>query len=74
MRSSSETPELALTFLALNSRLSRTFALTEQIKLEGIAEAFNALNHRNDMVPNATWGTGTFPTTPEPRPSDKRQR
>jgi hypothetical protein len=51
-------------FFSLNTRLSRTFALTERIKLEGIAEAFNSLNHRNDMIPNATWGTGPYPTTP----------
>jgi hypothetical protein len=51
-------------FFSLNTRLSRTFALTGRIKLEGIAEAFNSLNHRNDMIPNATWGTGPYPVTP----------
>jgi hypothetical protein len=51
-------------FFSLNARLSRTFSLTERVKLEGMAEAFNSLNHRNDMIPNATWGTGTYPTTP----------
>jgi hypothetical protein len=51
-------------FFSLNSRLSRTFALTERVKLEGMAEAFNALNHRNDMIPNGTFGTGNYPTKP----------
>ena len=51
-------------FFTLNARLSRTFPLTERIKLEGMAEAFNALNHRNAMIPNATWGTGAYPATP----------
>jgi hypothetical protein len=51
-------------FFSLNARLSRTFALTERIKLEGIAEAFNSLNHRNDMIPNATWGTGAYANAP----------
>jgi outer membrane receptor protein involved in Fe transport len=51
-------------FFAINARLSRTFSLTDRVKLEGMAEAFNSLNHRNDMIPNATWGTGTYPTTP----------
>jgi hypothetical protein len=51
-------------FFSLNARLSRTFSLTERIKLEGMAEAFNSLNHRNDMIPNATWGTGAYPNTP----------
>ncbi len=51
-------------FFSLNARLSRTFALTERVKLEGIAEGFNALNHRNDMIPNGTFGTGAYPTAP----------
>jgi hypothetical protein len=49
-------------FFSLNTRLSRTFDLTGRVKLEGMAEAFNSLNHRNDMIPNGTWGTGTYPT------------
>lgn len=51
-------------FFTLNARLSRTFALTERLHLETMAEAFNALNHRNDMVPNSTFGTGAYPSTP----------
>jgi len=51
-------------FFGMNTRLSRTFALTERYKLESIAEAFNALNHRNDMIPNGTFGTGVYPTKP----------
>jgi hypothetical protein len=48
----------------LNARLSRTFSLTERFKLEGIAEAFNALNHRNDAIPNGAFGAGRFDLTP----------
>lgn len=51
-------------FFSLNARLSRTFALTERVNLETMAEAFNCLNHRNDMIPNGTWGAGAYPTTP----------
>jgi hypothetical protein len=51
-------------FFTLNTRLSRTFALTERVKLECIAEAFNSLNRRNNMIPNATWGTETYPSAP----------
>ena len=51
-------------FFSLNARLSRTFALTQRLHLETMAEAFNSLNHRNDMIPNATWGTGSYPATP----------
>lgn len=50
----------------LNARLSRTFRLSERLRLEGIAEAFNALNHRNDLIPNGTFGTGVYPTSPSP--------
>ena len=49
-------------FFSLNARLSRTFALTERFHLEGMAEAFNSLNRRNNMIPNGTFGTGTYPT------------
>jgi hypothetical protein len=49
---------------SLNARLSRTFALTERVHLETLAEAFNSLNHRNYMIPNATWGTSSYPGTP----------
>ena len=55
---------LGFDFLSLNARLSRTFRLTEQLRLEGIAEGFNALNQRNDMIPNGTFGTGAYPATP----------
>lgn len=51
-------------FFSLNARLSRTFALTERLHLETMAEAFNSLNHRNDMIPNGTWGSGAYPATP----------
>ena len=55
---------IGFNFVALNARLSRTFQLTERVKLEGIAEGFNALNHRNDMIPNGTFGTGAYPAVP----------
>ncbi len=51
-------------FFSLNARLGRTFAITERIKLEGMAEAFNSLNHRNNMIPNGTWGSGSYPASP----------
>lgn len=48
-------------FLLFNARLSREFALSEHLKLQGIAEAFNALNHRNNEIPNGTFGAGLYP-------------
>ncbi|HEX2917857.1 MAG TPA: hypothetical protein VHN81_05025 [Edaphobacter sp.] len=51
-------------FFNVNARLSRSFALTEKLRLETMTEAFNALNHRNDMIPNGTWGSGAYPGHP----------
>ena len=48
-------------FFNMNTRLSRTFPLGDRFRLEAIAEAFNALNHRNDLIPNGTFGTGPYP-------------
>jgi len=53
-------------FFSLNARLSRTFAIGDRWRLQGMVEAFNALNHRNNLIPNGTFGTGTFPTNPNP--------
>ena len=53
-------------FFNANVRLSRSFALTEHLKLEAIAEAFNALNHRNDLTKNGVFGTGGYPGSPAP--------
>ena len=50
----------------LSTRLSRSFALTDRLRLETIAEAFNALNHRNNLTRNATFGSGSYPTNPAP--------
>jgi hypothetical protein len=48
-------------FFNMNARLSRTFPLGDRFHLEAIAEAFNVLNHRNDLIPNGTFGTGSYP-------------
>ncbi|MEO6922908.1 MAG: TonB-dependent receptor, partial [Bryocella sp.] len=51
-------------YFSLNARLSRTFALTQRLHLETSIDAFNSLNHRNDMLPNGTWGTQPYPALP----------
>jgi hypothetical protein len=53
-------------FLNLSVRLSRTFAVTDHARLEAMAEAFNVLNHRNDLTPNGVFGTGIYPLAPLP--------
>ena len=52
-------------FFTVNARLSRTFTL-ERWRLEALVEAFNLLNHRNNMIPNTTFGTGAYPENPRP--------
>jgi len=53
-------------FASLNARLSRTFAFGERLRLQAIAEAFNLLNHRNNLTKNGTFGTGAYPTNSLP--------
>jgi hypothetical protein len=51
-------------FLNLGARLSRSFRLAEGWSLEGIAESFNALNHRNNLTVNGNFGVGAYPGSP----------
>jgi hypothetical protein len=51
-------------FFSVNVRLSRGFQLTERLRIEGIAEAFNALNHRNNLTRNGNFGAGAYPANP----------
>jgi len=53
-------------FLNVNARLSRSFQIGERLKLEGLAEAFNLLNHLNGVTLNGTFGSGTYPANPLP--------
>jgi hypothetical protein len=48
-------------YFNLNARLNRTLFLKESLHIDLSAEAFNAFNHRNNEVPNATFGTAPFP-------------
>jgi hypothetical protein len=51
-------------FFNVNARVSRSFPIGEWLKIEGLAEAFNLLNHLNGVTLNGTFGTGTYPTNP----------
>jgi len=53
-------------FFTVSARLSRTFPLGERLRLLGLAESFNTLNHRNDLIPNGTFGSGPYPGSPSP--------
>ncbi len=56
---------IADSYFALNARLSRGMALGSA-RIEGIVEAFNLTNHRNDVTRNTTFGPGAYPTSPLP--------
>lgn len=51
-------------FLNLNLRLSRAFQLTEKLRMEGLVESFNTLNHFNGVTRNGTFGSGVYPANP----------
>ncbi len=53
-------------FFSVNLRLSRVFRLSEKLTMEPMAEAFNALNHRNNLTRNGVFGTGAYPSNPLP--------
>jgi hypothetical protein len=52
--------------LGLNLRLSHTFHVSDHLRVEALAESFNALNHVNGITKNGTFGTGAFPIAPLP--------
>ena len=52
---------IGIDFFNVNVRLSRVFQITERLRLEGIAEAFNALNHRNNLTRNGNFRRRSIP-------------
>lgn len=51
-------------FFSLSARVSRAFRVTGRVKVEGMVEAFNLTNRRNDLTRNTTFGSGAYPTNP----------
>ncbi len=52
--------------LNMGARLSRTFAVSDRIRLLALVESFNTLNHVNVATLNGVFGTGVYPTNPLP--------
>jgi hypothetical protein len=51
----------------VNTRLSRRFRITERVRMQAMAEAFNLLNHTNGITLNTVFGTGAYPANPAPQ-------
>jgi hypothetical protein len=51
-------------FFSVGTRVSRSFRISDRLQLESLAEAFNALNHRNNLTKNGAFGAGVYPTNP----------
>ncbi len=52
---------VAFPFASLDLRLARVFHVRERLTMEGLAEAFNILNHTNLQLPNGNFGPGRTP-------------
>lgn len=55
---------VADTFFSTSLRVMRSFKLGDRFRIEGLVEAFNLTNHRNDITRNANFGAGVYPTSP----------
>jgi hypothetical protein len=53
-------------FFSMSARLSRSFRLSDRVRVEGLAEVFNLTNHANVVTLNGNFGSGTYPTNPSP--------
>ena len=40
------------------------FRIAVAVRLQALGEIFNTLDHRNNMIPNNSFGTGVYPTNP----------
>ena len=46
---------------SVNARAGKTFAIRERFHVQTLVEAFNLLNHRNNLTKNGTFGAGPYP-------------
>ena len=51
-------------FFTLNLRVSRSFRLGRNTRLEGLVEAFNLTDRANPITRNNTFGPGSYPANP----------
>jgi len=53
-------------FFNINARLSRTFQVSDWLRVEAMLEAFNLFNHVNGIGLNGSFGAGAYPANPLP--------
>jgi hypothetical protein len=53
-------------FFSLGARVSRSFRITDRLRIEGIVEGFNLTNRENVVTVNGNFGAGAYPTSPSP--------
>ena len=51
-------------FFTLSLRVSRTFRIAGNLRAEGLIEAFNLTNRRNDLTRITNFGSGAYPSSP----------
>jgi hypothetical protein len=51
-------------FSTVSLRVNRSFAIGRRARLEGLIEAFNLFNRRNDIARITVFGSGAYPTNP----------
>jgi hypothetical protein len=45
-------------------RGSRSFVVTNDLRIEGLVELFNVTNRVNNVTRNTNWGAGAYPANP----------
>jgi hypothetical protein len=53
-------------FFNVSGRLTRNFRIADRLRVQLMAEGFNLSNHVNAVSLNGVFGTGPYPTTPNP--------
>ncbi|HEX5216896.1 MAG TPA: carboxypeptidase regulatory-like domain-containing protein, partial [Vicinamibacterales bacterium] len=55
---------VASDFSTISVRVSRIFELSKRVKVEGLIEAFNLFDRRNNLARVTVFGTGAYPEAP----------
>ena len=53
-------------FRTVSLRVSRRFLVGPHLQIDGLVEAFNLFNWRNDVARVTVFGTGAYPSSPSP--------